>query len=226
MPAAILPPIHISTGNAIISTAWRSTIQNKSPHILVHTSMKVMMWCWSSCLRSAQSNCGKIIKTNKSISVVWSRIAVDHLALNPHQQWHYNHLDSRQLSWSKQICSSSNGGKARVWLSRDVCTAHIDENHLCASDVCMSFVCNLCSSIECKFCLQVRPVWFPCEVCADSGTSRRRDPRGNAAQEVESILRSHNEYTMTRTMCVYQCECCVLFFCRTNVSSNNEPEWQ
>ena len=154
MHVAILPPIHISTGNAIICTAWRSTIQNKSPHILVHTSMKVMMWCWSSCLRSAQSNCGKIIKTNKSISVAWSRIAVDHLALNPHQQWHYNHLDSRQPSWSKQICSSSNGGKARVWLSRDVCTAHIDENHLCASDVCMSFVCNLCSSIECKFCLQ------------------------------------------------------------------------
>ena len=180
MPVAILPPISISTGNAIIWTAWRSTIQNKSPHILVHTSMKVMMWCWSSCLRSAQSNCGKIIKTNKSISVAWSRIAVDHLALNPHQQLHYNHLDSKQLSWSKQICSSSNGGKARVWLSRDVCAAHIDENHLCASDVCTSFVCKLCASIECKFCLQVRPVWFPCEVCADSETSRRRDPRGNA----------------------------------------------
>ena len=169
------------------------------------------------------STINSMIKTNKSISVAWSRIAVDHLALNPHQQWHYNHLDSRQQSWSKQMCSPLMVAR-HVCDCPEKCVQPTLMRIICAQVMSTSFVCNLCTSIECKFCLQVRPVWFPCEVCADSGTSRRRDPRGNATQEVEPILRSHNEYTMTRTMCanVY----IVYFLCRTNVPSNNEPEWQ
>ena len=154
-------------------------------------------------IRSHLDHIGKIIKTNKSISVAWSRIAVDHLALNPHQQLHYNHLDSRQLSWSKQICSSSNGGKARVWLSREVCAAHIDENHLCASDEH-----EFCVQLVYKYWVQILPTSAPSVISLWSVrrlwdiTSKRSTWKCNS-QEVEPILRSHNEYTLTRTMFVY-----------------------